>query len=118
MTKLFESIAGKKVSAAAAISAAVACGLLGAVYAGAQTAGTASQSQAPAGTTATSGDDYYKEEGGKVYEYDDGMWETEHDKKIENGVVYEYDDGRWEADNDWDDDWDDHDDDWDDDWDD
>lgn len=40
----------------------------------------------------------YKVENGQVYEYDDGRWELEADKKVENGVVYEYDDGVWEAD--------------------
>lgn len=70
---------------------------------------------APAANGGTSyGDDIYKQEGGVVYEWDDGAWEPEYDKKIENNIVYEYDDGRWEVDDDdWDDDWDD--DDWDDD---
>lgn len=50
----------------------------------------------------------YKVENGTVYEYDDGRWEPEYDKKSENNVIYEYDDGRWEVDDDaWDDDWDD-----------
>ena len=40
----------------------------------------------------------YKVENGVVYEYDDGKWEVEHDKKVENGVIYEYDDGRWQPD--------------------
>ena len=40
----------------------------------------------------------YKVENGVVYEYDDGRWEVEHDKKVENGIIYEYDDGRWEPD--------------------
>ncbi|MBQ6492867.1 MAG: PepSY domain-containing protein [Erysipelotrichaceae bacterium] len=44
------------------------------------------------------GDDVCKTENGTVYEYDDGKWEVEHDKKIENGIVYEYDDGKWEPD--------------------
>ena len=45
------------------------------------------------------GDDYYKQENGTVYEWDDdGYWDPETDKKIEEGVVYEYDDGYWEAD--------------------
>lgn len=42
------------------------------------------------------GDDRYKQENGVVYEYDDGVWEAESDKKIENGTLYEYDDGVWE----------------------
>ena len=49
----------------------------------------------------------YKVIDGVVYEYDDGRWEVEHDKKVVNGVVYEYDDGRWVIDddvNDYDDD--------------
>ncbi|MBR6459743.1 MAG: hypothetical protein IKS49_06260 [Actinomycetaceae bacterium] len=50
----------------------------------------------------------YKVENGTVYEWDDGRWKAEYDKKSENGVIYEYDDGRWEVDDDaWDDDWDD-----------
>ena len=54
----------------------------------------------------------YKVENGIVYEYDDGRWEPEYDKKMENGIRYEYEDGRWEIDDDddWDDDWDDDDD--------
>ena len=70
----------------------------------------APEPQAPAAEV-FQGDDRYKQEGGVVYEYDDGGWEPEYDKKIEGGVVYEYDDGRWEPDDDWDDDWDDWDDD-------
>lgn len=54
----------------------------------------------------------YKVESGVVYEWDDGRWEPEYDKKSQNGVIYEYDDGRWERDYDDDNDWDD--DDWDD----
>lgn len=51
----------------------------------------------------------YKVENGTVYEWDDGRWEPEYDKKSQNGAIYEYDDGRWEQDyDDWDDDdWDD-----------
>lgn len=41
------------------------------------------------------GDDFYKVENGVVYEWDDGRWKAERDKKIENGVVYDFDDGRW-----------------------
>ena len=46
----------------------------------------------------------YKVVDGVVYEYDDGKWEVERDKKVVNGVVYEYDDGKWEVDDDDDDD--------------
>lgn len=53
--------------------------------------------QLPAGGTLY-GDDIYKVEGGVTYEWDDGRWEAEYDKKIEGGVVYDYDDGRWEID--------------------
>ena len=53
--------------------------------------------------TVKSGDDTYKVENGKVYEYDDGRWELEEDKKYENGQIYEYDDGRWELNDDDDD---------------
>lgn len=50
----------------------------------------------------------YKVENGVVYEWDDGRWEPEYDKKSQNGAVYEYDDGHWERDyDDWDNDWDD-----------
>ena len=48
--------------------------------------------------TQTIGSDTYKVEDNKVYEYDDGKWELEEDKKIENGVVYEKEDGNWQPD--------------------
>lgn len=43
------------------------------------------------------GDDIYKVENGVVYEWDDGRWKPEYDKKIENGIVYDFDDGRWKT---------------------
>lgn len=131
MKAFIEKLKSTKVNAMAALAIAVVTGICGSVYAYAVGGGNLF----PEGSI-IAGDDAYKEENGKVYEYDDGRWEEERDKKVENGKVYEYDDGRWEEEtdkkvqggtvydndydddyDDWDDDWDDHDD-YDDDWDD
>lgn len=58
--------------------------------------GTQSTPTMPLGGTLY-GDEIYKVENGVVYEWDDGRWKPEYDKKIENGIVYDFDDGRWKT---------------------
>ena len=83
-----KGILSKRVSVVGAISAAILCGLLGNVYANAQ-GGAAGSIPPDTETAIISGNDYYKQEGETVYEWDKDHWEAEPDMKTEDGVVYE-----------------------------
>ena len=91
---IFKQLKAQRVNMAGAVSVAVFCGLLASAYAFAQ-GGPATSVPPDVENTIMSGGDYYKLEGGVVYEWDDGAWEAEHDKKIENGIVYELEHGVW-----------------------
>lgn len=98
----------KKTLASVAVAAALALTCSGVAVASHTMSGTnpgsiavkPANAQALAQTAPEAIDDAMQVIDGKVYEFDDGKWEPESDKKIENGQVYEYDDGVWEAEND------------------
>ena len=71
-----KGILSKRVSVVGAISAAILCELLGNVYANAQ-GGAAGSIPPDTGTAIISGNDYYKQEGETVYEWDKDHWEAE-----------------------------------------
>jgi|GEM_PF-3879134 len=91
---ILKHLKAQRVSVVGAVAAAVLCGLLGGVYAFAQ-GGLATPTPPDVENAILSGDDYYKDEGGVIYEWDDGRWEIERDKKIVDGVVYEFEHGVW-----------------------